>query len=110
MFMPKQPVSVTLERENLLWLRGRVAGGRRRSLSDVLDTLIRQARQDGLAAGEGRSVVGTIDIAPDDPGLDRADALVRAEFEASLQRPILAREDRPTSGASPRGRRAFRRG
>ena len=107
--MSKQPVSVTLDQDNLLWLRGRIARGKRGSLSAALDELIRQARQGSPAAGDARSVVGTIDIAPDDPKLERADAAVRARFEASLSRPILAREDRRAFG-SPRKPGKPRRG
>jgi Arc/MetJ-type ribon-helix-helix transcriptional regulator len=109
MFMPKQPVSVTLDRENLLWLRARVARGRRRSLSDALDELITQARREG-PAGDARSVVGTVDIAADDPGLERADAFLQAEFDASLERSILAREDRPAFDPAGAPRRKPRRG
>lgn len=101
MFMPKQPVSVTLERDNLLWLRGRMAGRKRRSLSDALDELITAARLGGHGGGEVRSVVGTIDIAMDDPLLEQADSYLRDEFERSLGRPSLAREG---GGVSPRAR------
>jgi hypothetical protein len=104
MFMPKQPVSVTLDRDNLLWLRGRMAGRKRRSLSDALDEVITAARLGGPGANAIRSVVGTIDIASDDRLLDRADAYVRSEFERSLARPRLARESGPAPTPG-RGRR-----
>jgi hypothetical protein len=86
--MPKLPVSVTLEADNLLWLRARATGAKRRSLSDLLDEIVTSAR---LAAhGDSiRSVVGTVDIPADDPALERADVLLRAEFDASLARPLL---------------------
>lgn len=94
--MPKQPVSVTLDQDNLLWLRGRIAGRKRRSLSDALDEVVTAARLGGLGANEIRSVVGTIDIASEDPLLQRADAYIRSEFEQSLARPSLLREGGPT--------------
>jgi hypothetical protein len=94
MFMPKEPVSVTLGRENLLWLRGRAARSKRRSLSDALDEIVTTARLGGQAPGSIRSIVGTVDIAGDDPGLERADQYVRAEFEASLARPLVVHEDK----------------
>jgi hypothetical protein len=50
MFMPKQPLSVTLDRDNLLWLRGRADGRKRKSLSDALDEIITAARLGGLCA------------------------------------------------------------
>ena len=103
--MPKQPVSVTLDQDNLLWLRGRMTGRKRRSLSDALDEVITAARLGGLGANEIRSVVGTIDIASDDPLLERADAYVRSEFERSLARPSLVRQGGPAS-TTGRGRRA----
>jgi hypothetical protein len=72
-------------------------GAKRRSLSDLLDEIVTSAR---LAAhGDSiRSVVGTVDIPLDDPGLERADALLRAEFEASLARPLLLHEDKSVYG------------
>jgi hypothetical protein len=47
MFMRKEPVSVTLGRENLLWLRGQAARSKRRSLSDTLDEIVTAARLSG---------------------------------------------------------------
>lgn len=91
--MAKEPVSVTLGRENLLWLRGRAARSKRRSLSDALDEIVTAARLGGQVAGSIRSVVGTVDIAADDPDLERADQYVRGEFEASLSRPLVVHED-----------------
>ena len=44
MFMPKQPVSVTLDADNLLWLRARAVSRKRRSLSDALDEILTAAR------------------------------------------------------------------
>jgi hypothetical protein len=91
--MPKMPISVTLEAENLLWLRARTTATKRRSLSDLLDEIVTAARV--AAHGDSiRSVVGTVDIPPDDPDLERADALLRAEFEASLARPLLLHEEK----------------
>jgi hypothetical protein len=108
--MPKLPVSVTLEANNLLWLRARTTGTKRRSLSELLDQIVTNARV--AAHGDSsRSVVGTVDLPLDDPDLARAKASVRAEVEASLARPMLSREDGPPYGAvrrskRPAGRRA----
>jgi hypothetical protein len=95
MFMPKTPISVTLDADNLLWLKAQTASGRRRSLSDTLDAVVTAARTSahGLTS---RSVVGTVDLAADDPGLDQADAYVRAELETSLARGLTAHESRAT--------------
>src|SRR3989338_1006887 len=93
MFMPKQPLSVTLEQDNLLWLRGRVAAGKQKSLSEALDDILTAARLGG-DPDDLRSVIGTVDIATDDPGLERADEHVRAQFSASLSRPAMVREKR----------------
>jgi hypothetical protein len=55
-------------------------------------------------SGETISVVGTADIASDDPYLERADEYVRAELASSLSRPFMVKEDNVTSGRKP-GRR-----
>jgi hypothetical protein len=109
MFMPKQPLSVTLDESNLLWLKGRAAATKRRSLSEALDALITSARTGGHGATEARSVVGTIDIAPDDPTLAGADGYLQELFAASLQRPFVARESSQAYEA-PRKTRKARRG
>jgi hypothetical protein len=104
MFMPKHPVSVTLDADNLLWLRGRAASRKRKSLSDALDEILTAARLGGVGSGEPRSVVGTVDIAPGDPGLDAADEEIRALFASSLSRPLIARESRAAYGTPGKGR------
>jgi hypothetical protein len=94
--MSKTGVSVTLEDANLLWLRSRTISTKGRSLSETLDDLVTAARTGGAApAAITRSVVGTIDIAADDAGLDRADAYVQDVFDRSLARPFVARETPP---------------
>lgn len=82
--MPKVAVSVTLDQDNLLWLRGLAAGKKRRSLSEALDEVVTAVRLGGRAAGAVKSIVGTIDIATDDPRLERADEYVRAAFTAAI--------------------------
>jgi hypothetical protein len=103
--MSKKAVSLTLDEDNLLWLRGRGYG--RGNLSAAVDELITEARAGRL--GEAltvRTVVGSIDLPADDPLLERADATMRDLFAASLSRPIQVREarssDRPVR---PRGSR-----
>jgi hypothetical protein len=79
--MPRKAVSVTLDSDNLLWLRGQVRSAPGRTLSAVLDRLIDEARSRGrVHEASIRSVVGTIGISPDDPDLASADAAVRAMF------------------------------
>lgn len=91
--MPKEAISVTLDADNLLWLRGRTRAAGRRSLSEALDRLIAEARASGrVPPGSVRSVVGTIDINESDPFLLKADSIIRAQFEGSLRRPLLVRE------------------
>jgi hypothetical protein len=101
MFMPKSPVSVTLDTDNLVWLRGRAASQKRRSLSEALDDIVTAARTGGLGTADSRSVVGTVDIAESDPGLDQADAYVRTELDASLSRPLAVHEEPATYGVRP---------
>ena len=103
--MPKTAISVTLERDNLLWLRARAAAAKRRSVSDALDQIVTETRLAGRLSDEGgRSVVGTIDIDDRDPRLSGADDSVRGLFDESLRRPWLGRD------APPRARRRGRKG
>jgi len=89
--MSKQAISVTLEAENLTWLRGRAGAAGLRSVSELLDQIVSAARASG-DVGPSRSVVGTVTIDERDPTLDHADAAIRALFDASLRRPMMAKE------------------
>jgi hypothetical protein len=91
--MPKRAISVTLDVDNLTWLKARTRAAGVRSVSELLDRLVTEARQ-AKRVGPSRSVVGTIDIDASDPLLAKADASVRALFETSVSRPILVREGR----------------
>lgn len=97
--MPRRAISVTLETDNVTWLRGR-AGAVGESVSGLLDQLVTAARQGGRV-GQARSVVGTIDIDSSDPLLEGADAVMRAAFDGSLGRPLGTRENGATSQARP---------
>lgn len=99
----KRAISVTLHAENLTWLRARARATGARSVSDLLDRLIADARTRGTSE-PSRSVVGTIDLDPADPLLLNADTKVRAAFETSVGRPLLVKERRPAY----RGRRTGR--
>jgi hypothetical protein len=98
MIMRKEPVSVTLGRENLLWLRGQAARSKRRSLSDTLDEIVTAARLGGQVSGSIRSVVGTVDIAAGDAELEGADEYIREEFSKSLSRPLVVHESKVRYG------------
>jgi hypothetical protein len=105
--MAKQPISVTLETDNLAWLRGRALAAGRRSVSETLDALIREVRAGRRgSAAVARSVVGTIAIGSRDPDLSTADLAVRALVSRSLGRGGRAvgtrREPRGSSGRSSR--------
>jgi hypothetical protein len=92
----KRAVSVTLDQDNLLWLKGQAAASARGSLSEILDGLVRAARTAGRSEGAAvRSVVGSIDLPAEDDALERADGYVRDLFERSLTRPMIARERAP---------------
>lgn len=105
--MAKQPISVTLDATNLVWLRARVGAGEVRSVSALLDRLVAEARTRGTLH-EPTSVVGTIDISSSDPLLLRADDEVRARFRSSIERPLYVRETRAVYGAKKRGGRRRR--
>jgi len=110
--MPKAPISVTLDADNLLWLKGQTASGKRRSVSDTLDAIVTAARTGAYGVTASRSVVGTVDIAADDPALDQADAYVRSAIEDSLARGLGGHESRTTytaPRASTKPRRTPRR-
>ena len=104
--MPKQAISVTLEADNLTWLKGRAGAAGLRSVSELLDQLVRAARASGHG-GPSRSVIGTIDVDASDPWLEGADEAVRGMFDASLRRPLMVKEASPVYGTARRkkGRR-----
>ena len=101
--MAKQAISVTLEADNLTWLRGR-ARAATRSVSETLDRLIVGARKGGVP-GEARSVAGTILISADDPELLTADQAVRSVVARSLGLAASARgrKAKPGRPRRPRG-------
>jgi len=102
--MGKQAISVTLDADNLRWLRGRAGATGLRSVSELLDRLVTAAREGGRV-GPPRSVVGTIDIDPSDAALDGADEIVRGLFESSLRRPLMGKETPPAYGGARKKRR-----
>jgi hypothetical protein len=105
--MAKQAISVTLEADNLTWLKGRAGAAGLRSVSELLDQLVRAARESGQV-GPSRSVVGTIDVDASDPWLEGADDAVRDIFDKSLGRPLMVKDASPAYGTS--GRKKPRRG
>jgi hypothetical protein len=107
--MSKQAISVTLDADNVTWLKGRAGAAGVRSVSELLDRLVTAARQSG-DMGPSRSVIGTIDIDPGDPLLERADEAIRYVFESSLGRPLTVKESIPGYGAKPSRKSKKRRG
>jgi hypothetical protein len=91
--MSKRAISVTLHSDNLTWLKARAGAIGARSVSDLLDQLVTEARR-ASPGGAIRSVVGTIDIDASDPLLEGADDVLRTLFNASLKRPTLVKEAR----------------
>jgi hypothetical protein len=107
--MPKKAVSLTLDEANLVWLKGRAYG--QGNLSAAVDNLITAARAGRLGApAQVRSVVGSIDLAADDPRLERADRTMRDLFAASLTRPFRVPGARASYEPVRRARRSRRRG
>lgn len=102
--MNKRAISVTLAPNNLLWIRAKAASSGCRSVSEMLDRLIYEARTSDRRQDESmRSVVGTIRIAESDPDLSTADAAVRALFATVLSQPSAsARSRHPTKRAERR--------
>ena len=101
----RKAVSVTLQADNLLWLRAQATANSRGSLSEVLDSLVTEARAAGRHdARTIRSVVGTIDLPEDDPDLETADAFIRSQFDRSVRRPTLVKEPKSKYRASAKRR------
>jgi hypothetical protein len=106
--MARRAVSLTLAEDNLLWLKGR-AGHKDGNLSAAVDQLITDARAGRVGSSvPARSVVGTIDLGADDPGLQGADDVMRKLFAASVSRPSIARGSSLRYGVSARPRKAKR--
>ena len=99
--MGKQAISVTLDADNLMWLKGRVGAAGIRSVSELIDQIVSAARTSGHI-GPSRSVVGTIDLDAGDPWLEGADEAVRGLFDASLRRPLMVKEASPVFGTARR--------
>ena len=99
----------TLDEANVLWLKGRGYG--HGNLSAAVDDLITAARAGRLGAPLAvRSVVGTIDIAADDPRLERADREMRDLFATSLSRPLACRKTHTAYEPARPAKRSRRRG
>jgi len=79
--MRKDAISVTLERDNLLWLRARARAAGGVSVSRLLDELVSEARAGRSRVRNPRTVVGTIDLSAFEP--DEAERDLRALFEHS---------------------------
>jgi len=85
--MAKNALSVTLDAENIRWLKGRTLADRTRGVSETLNRIVTAARTGGhISAAAVRSVAGTIDAHPDDPTLDHADDYIHALFNSSVRR------------------------
>jgi hypothetical protein len=99
----KSAISITVQEDNLLWLKGQAAATTGGNVSEVIDRLVQRARTSGTADVAMRSVAGTIDL-PAGGALEDAGTYVEDLFERSLRRPLLVKE-RP-----PRARTRTKRG
>ncbi|MBI4815812.1 MAG: hypothetical protein HY791_06130 [Deltaproteobacteria bacterium] len=81
--MSKQAISVTLDQNNLLWIKGQMKVRGTRSVSETIDDILSAARR---SPGQVTSVVGTVRIPDDDPELLSANAELRQWFASSLSR------------------------
>lgn len=102
----KDAISVTLERGNLLWLRGQAILRKRRNLSETLDAVIAEARN-APTASKPRSVRRLISLDPNAPDLAAPDPEIRRLFERSLER--TARQLRGDFAPTPRRRSSNQR-
>lgn len=100
----KRAISVTVEEDNLVWLKGQAGASTGGSVSEVIDRLVREARMSGRTdAAAIRSVVGSIDLPHDDGDLAGADSYVRALFDRSLTRPMVVKARPPARQRTRRG-------
>jgi hypothetical protein len=100
----KRAISVTIDEDNLLWLKGQAGASASGSVSGVIDRLVREARTGGRTETAAiRTVVGSVDLPRDDEDLAGADAYVRSVFDRSLARPMLVKERPPARKAKGRG-------
>jgi hypothetical protein len=102
--MSKRAISVTLHSDNLTWLKARAGAVGARSVSDLLDRIVADARR-ATPGGAVRSVVGTIDIDSSDPLLTGADDILRTLFDGSLGRPMMVKETRAPYGTGSKKKR-----
>jgi len=101
--MPKEAISVTLDRDNLLWLKARARGAGNASVSQLLDGLVTDARAGGRSLTPPRSVVGTLTLEDFDP--DAADRDLRNLFAASAKGAGAVHERSRPHGRERRGSR-----
>jgi hypothetical protein len=102
----RRAVSVTIDEDNLLWLKAQAAATAKGSVSEILDRLVGEARAEGrTGAAAIRSVAGTIDLPSDDPDLEEASSYVRILFDQSLRRPLAVKETPPARGRRKTTRR-----
>jgi hypothetical protein len=69
--MGKRAISITLDNGNLLWLQARAQQAGVRSISELVDQLVTNARIAESGVGTPRSIVGTVKIV--DPTLFEED-------------------------------------
>ena len=101
----RKAISVTIDVDNLLWLKGQARASARETLSSVIDRIITEARLEGRTQpGVIRSVKGSIELPDDDLDLKAADAYVQAIFDGSLRRPLLLKEARAPYKAGNRSK------
>ena len=102
----RKAISIALSEDDLLWLRGQAARSARGSVSELLDRLVADARSGGRTDPAAvRSVVGTVDLPDDDPGLASADAYIRTLFGVSAAQPMVVRERPPAPRPAGKKRR-----
>ena len=86
--MNKRAILVSLDPDNLVRLRAQTRSVGCRSVSEMLDRLIRETRTSSPEKDSSvRSVVGTIEIDGSDQNLSSADAAIRVLFSAALSKP-----------------------
>lgn len=98
-------MSVTLDADNVQWLKGRARITHSNNVSLLLDSLVTEARRARGSVGNRPfpSVVGMVDLS-DDPNLEQFDAARRQLWDAHLEK-VLLMEDPSPSSQKPRRRK-----
>ena len=102
--MPKRAVSVTLDIDNLVWLRAQAGTGR--NVSRIVNELVSEARAVGRCFGtSARSVAGTVDVRNYDPAAANRDVRALVNGVRRSKSAVRGKPAPPSGGRGHTGSR-----